>query len=100
MVCAGTSDVPVNEEAAITAEVLGNHVKRLYDCGVAGIHRLLNSCEVFFEANVAVETNGYVAENADISIPNLLRICIGETAEEIKGLKANVWPLWKPALMT
>jgi hypothetical protein len=58
MVCAGTSDVPVIEEAAITAEVLGNHVKRLYDCGVAGIHRLLDSCEDLFKANVAVVAAG------------------------------------------
>lgn len=39
--CAGTSDLPVAEEAALTAEALGNEVKRLYDVGVAGIHRLL-----------------------------------------------------------
>ena len=39
--CAGTSDLPVAEEAAVTAEVLGNEVTRLYDVGVAGIHRLL-----------------------------------------------------------
>ena len=41
VVCAGTSDLPVAEEAAITAEVLGNEVTRIYDVGVAGIHRLL-----------------------------------------------------------
>ncbi len=58
MVCAGTSDIPVIEEAAITAEILGNHVKRLYDCGVAGIHRLLDSCEDLFKANVAVVAAG------------------------------------------
>ncbi len=39
--CAGTSDLPVAEEAAVTAEMLGNRVTRLYDVGVAGIHRLL-----------------------------------------------------------
>jgi hypothetical protein len=58
MVCAGTSDIPVIEEAAITAEVLGNQVKRLYDCGVAGIHRLLDTCEDLFKANVAVVAAG------------------------------------------
>jgi NCAIR mutase (PurE)-related protein len=58
MVCAGTSDIPVIEEAAITAEVLGNNVKRIYDCGVAGIHRLLNTCDDLFEANVAVVAAG------------------------------------------
>lgn len=39
--CAGTSDLPVAEEAAVTAEVLGNDIQRIYDVGVAGIHRLL-----------------------------------------------------------
>ncbi len=41
MVCAGTSDLPVAEEAAVTAEVFGAEVVRLYDVGVAGLHRLL-----------------------------------------------------------
>jgi NCAIR mutase (PurE)-related protein len=41
VVCAGTSDVPVAEEAALTAEMFGGPVERLYDCGVAGLHRLL-----------------------------------------------------------
>jgi NCAIR mutase (PurE)-related protein len=58
MVCAGTSDIPVIEEAAVTAEVLGNHVKRIYDCGVAGIHRLLDTCADLFKANVAVVAAG------------------------------------------
>jgi len=58
VVCAGTSDIPVTEEAAITAEVLGNRVKRLYDVGVAGIHRLLDTCEDLFKANVAVVAAG------------------------------------------
>jgi NCAIR mutase (PurE)-related protein len=58
MVCAGTSDLPVVEEAAVTASVLGNHVTRLYDVGVAGIHRLLDSCEELYSANVAVVVAG------------------------------------------
>lgn len=58
VVCAGTSDIPVAEEAAVTAEVLGNKVKRIYDVGVAGIHRLLNTCEDLFKANVAVVAAG------------------------------------------
>jgi len=58
VVCAGTSDIPVTEEAAITAEVLGNQVKRIYDVGVAGLHRLLNTCEDLFKANVAVVAAG------------------------------------------
>jgi pyridinium-3,5-biscarboxylic acid mononucleotide synthase len=42
IVCAGTSDIPVAEEAAVTAEILGSKVERQYDVGVAGIHRLLD----------------------------------------------------------
>ncbi|MDD2708967.1 MAG: nickel pincer cofactor biosynthesis protein LarB [Verrucomicrobiae bacterium] len=45
VVAAGTSDLPVAEEAAVTAEVMGNRVKRFYDVGVAGIHRLMNERE-------------------------------------------------------
>src|SRR5918992_2781929 len=41
VVCAGTSDIPVAEEAAVTATMMGNRVERLFDVGVAGIHRLL-----------------------------------------------------------
>ena len=41
VVSAGTSDIPVAEEAVVTAELMGNHVEHLYDVGVAGIHRLL-----------------------------------------------------------
>jgi len=58
MVSAGTSDIPVAEEAAVTAEVLGNRVKRIYDVGVAGIHRLLSTCDDLFKANVAVVAAG------------------------------------------
>ncbi|MGC8495398.1 MAG: nickel pincer cofactor biosynthesis protein LarB [Syntrophobacteraceae bacterium] len=58
VVSAGTSDIPVAEEAAVTAEVLGNNVRRIYDVGVAGIHRLLHVCEELFEANVAVVVAG------------------------------------------
>jgi len=58
VVCAGTSDIPVAEEAAVTAATLGNRVDRLYDVGVAGLHRLLNSCEDLFKANVAIVIAG------------------------------------------
>ncbi len=58
VVSAGTSDIPVAEEAAITAEVLGNQVKRIYDVGVAGLHRLLHVCDDLFRANVAVVVAG------------------------------------------
>lgn len=43
VVCAGTSDIPVAEEAVVTATMMGNHVEKLFDVGVAGIHRLLDN---------------------------------------------------------
>jgi NCAIR mutase (PurE)-related protein len=58
VVTAGTSDIPVAEEAAVTAETLGNQVNRIYDAGVAGIHRILNVREDLFQANVAVVVAG------------------------------------------
>lgn len=58
VVCAGTSDVPVAEEAAVTAECMGNEVTRLYDVGVSGIHRLLGRKEDLFSANVLVVVAG------------------------------------------
>ncbi len=58
VVSAGTSDIPVAEEAAVTAEVLGNHVNRIYDVGVAGIHRLLAASEELRRANVAIVVAG------------------------------------------
>ena len=50
VICAGTADIPVAEEAAITAEVIGNNVERVYDVGVAGIHRLLSYKKSIFNA--------------------------------------------------
>ena len=58
VVSAGTSDIPVAEEAAVTAESLGNRVCRLYDVGVAGLHRLLAVWEELSQANVAVVVAG------------------------------------------
>lgn len=55
---AGTSDIPVAEEAAITAEIMGNEVKRVYDVGVAGIHRLLGQRQLIEQANVLVVVAG------------------------------------------
>lgn len=54
----GTSDIPVAEEAALTAEVLGNKVARLYDVGVAGIHRLLAYSEDIMSAKVIIAVAG------------------------------------------
>ena len=58
IVAAGTSDIPVAEEAAVTAETLGNNVSRLYDVGVAGLHRLLNHLDVIMGARVVVVVAG------------------------------------------
>ena len=54
----GTSDLPVAEEAAVTAEVLGNEVVRLYDVGVSGIHRLLSHMDAIMSARVIVAVAG------------------------------------------
>ncbi len=54
VVCAGTSDIPVAEEAQVTAEVMGNEVETIYDVGVAGIHRLLSNRERFEDARVII----------------------------------------------
>jgi hypothetical protein len=58
VVCAGTSDIPVAEEAQVTAEVMGNEVDSIYDVGVAGIHRLMSHTERLAEARVLVVCAG------------------------------------------
>jgi len=58
VICAGTSDLPVAEEAAVTAEIMGNRVERLSDVGVAGLHRLLGRLELIQSVNVLVVVAG------------------------------------------
>lgn len=58
VVCAGTSDLPVAEEAAVTAEIMGNRVERVADVGVAGVHRLLGRLETLQRANVVIVVAG------------------------------------------
>jgi len=58
VVCAGTSDLPVAEEAAVTAEIMGNRVERAHDIGVAGLHRTLAKLEWLQRANVIVAVAG------------------------------------------
>jgi NCAIR mutase (PurE)-related protein len=58
VVCAGTSDIPVAEEAQITAEVMGNQVDAIHDVGVAGIHRLMSHSARLMEARVIVVCAG------------------------------------------
>ena len=55
---AGTSDIPVAEEAAVTARLMGNRVKTIYDVGVAGLHRLLERLSDIREANVVIVVAG------------------------------------------
>jgi NCAIR mutase (PurE)-related protein len=58
ILCAGTTDIPVAEEAAVTADIMGNTVKRFYDVGIAGLHRLLAINEDLLAANVLIVVAG------------------------------------------
>ncbi|NLP44813.1 MAG: nickel pincer cofactor biosynthesis protein LarB [Peptococcaceae bacterium] len=58
VISAGTADLPVAEEAAVTAEIMGNNVSKLYDMGVAGLHRLLAQSKKLLEANVIIAVAG------------------------------------------
>jgi pyridinium-3,5-biscarboxylic acid mononucleotide synthase len=58
IVCAGTSDMPVAEEASVTAELMGNRIDRLYDVGIAGLHRLLNEQKRLQSAHVVIVVAG------------------------------------------
>jgi len=63
---AGTADMPVAEEAAVTAEILGNRVERVYDIGVAGVHRLFANHKKLMQANVLVVVAGMEGALASI----------------------------------
>jgi hypothetical protein len=67
VLCAGTSDLPVAEEAAVTLELMGVKVQRLYDVGVAGLHRLLNQMPVVRGAAVTI-----VAAGMDGALPSVV----------------------------
>ncbi len=58
VLCAGTTDIPVAEEAVVTADIMGHRVKRYYDVGVAGLHRLLALNEELLEASVLIVVAG------------------------------------------
>jgi NCAIR mutase (PurE)-related protein len=66
VVSAGTSDIPVAEEGAVTAEFLGNPVDRIYDVGVAGIHRLFGHLDRLKRANVIVVVAGMEGARASV----------------------------------
>jgi NCAIR mutase (PurE)-related protein len=72
VVCAGTSDIPVAEEARVTAEVMGNEVDAIYDIGVAGIHRLLSNRERLVQARVIV-----VAAGMEGALPSVVGGLVG-----------------------
>ena len=58
VVCAGTSDIPVAEEAALTAEIMGARLERIYDVGVAGLHRVLNHVDTLTRSRAVVVVAG------------------------------------------
>ncbi|MDR1952564.1 MAG: nickel pincer cofactor biosynthesis protein LarB [Elusimicrobiota bacterium] len=66
IVSAGSSDIPVCEEAALTAEILGNKVYRLYDVGVSGLHRILSQQEILLQARVIIVAAGMEAALAGV----------------------------------
>jgi len=72
VISAGTADIPVADEAAVTAETLGSPVERLFDVGVAGIHRLLDRRESLFAANVLV-----VVAGMDGALPSVVGGLVG-----------------------
>ena len=73
VVAAGTSDLPVAEEAALTADFMGNDVKRIYDVGVAGLHRLLARLPEIQSANVVIVVAGMEA-----ALPSVIGGLIGK----------------------
>jgi NCAIR mutase (PurE)-related protein len=66
VITAGTSDIPVAEEAVVTAEIMGNNVEKVYDVGVAGVHRLFDIKDKIFDANVIIVVAGMEGALASI----------------------------------
>jgi len=66
VITAGTSDIPVAEEAVVTAELMGNNVEKVYDVGVAGVHRLFDIKDKIFDANVIIVVAGMEGALASI----------------------------------
>jgi hypothetical protein len=73
VISAGTSDMPVAEEAFTTLEAMGNHVKKLYDVGVAGVHRIMNNIDIIKKAKVIIVVAGM--EGALASLVSGLSSC-------------------------
>lgn len=74
IVCAGTTDIPVAEEAAITAYLMGNNVKKIHDVGIAGMHRLINYRDILQNSNVIIAVAGM--EGALPSIVSSMVDCV------------------------
>ena len=66
VITAGTSDIPIAEEAVVTAEIMGNKVEKVYDVGVAGVHRLFDVKEKLFDASVIIVVAGMEGALASI----------------------------------
>ncbi len=66
IITAGTSDIPIAEEAFVTAELMGNKVEKVYDVGVAGVHRLFDIKDKIFNANVVIVVAGMEGALASI----------------------------------
>lgn len=66
VITAGTSDIPVAEEAVVTAELMGNKIEKAYDVGVAGVHRLFDIKDKIFDANVIIVVAGMEGALASI----------------------------------
>ncbi|MDR2504644.1 MAG: nickel pincer cofactor biosynthesis protein LarB [Oscillospiraceae bacterium] len=88
VVSAGTSDMPVCEEAAITLETMGSHVERVYDAGVAGLHRLLSKLEILRQARVIIAVAGM--EGALVSVVGGLVACPVIAVPTSVGYGANM----------
>ncbi len=85
---AGTADIPVAEEAAVTAELIGSRVERLYDVGVAGIHRLIDNWDKLSKARVIVVVAGM--EGALASVIGGLAVCPVIAVPTSVGYGANL----------
>ena len=85
----GTADIPVAEEAAITAELMGSQVERIFDVGVAGIHRLLNQVERIQKANVIVVVAGMEGALASV-VGGLVASPVSGGADQ-RGLRGQLW---------
>ena len=88
VVCAGTSDLPVAEEACVTAELMGNKVDRIVDVGVAGLHRLIAQYERLREASVLIVCAGM--EGALPSVGGRPGRCAGDCGADKRRLRGVV----------